>query len=251
MKNKDTFNAVCKHELDFNYSFFAIQTLKKSYLSKSFDEKIIERPQHMILRVAIGIHLGDVQSAIETYTLMSQKFFTHATPTLFNSCKIAPQLSSCFLLSVKSDSIDGIFDTVKQCAMISKYSGGLGLAISNVRANGSDIFGIGSKSISHGTIPMIKVFASTVQYVDQAGKRPGALALYMEPWHADLMDFIDLRKNQGDEAARARNIFTALWVPDLFMKRVEADAQWTFMCPNKCPGLQKAFGKEFEDLYEK
>jgi len=250
MKNKDKLNSICNHELDSNHNFFGISTLMKSYLS-TIDDKIVERPQHLLLRVAVGIHLGDMDAIIESYNLMSQKYFTHASPTLFNSGKISNQLASCFLLSVKDDSIDGIYSTVGDMAKISKYNGGLGVAVSNVRANQSQIYGFGSKATSRGIVPMIKVFASTSTYVDQGGKRPGALAIYLEPWHADVREFRDLRRNQGSEDARARNIFTALWVPDLFMKRVESNSNWTLMCPNKCPGLQDAFGDEFERLYEK
>lgn len=203
------------------------------------------------MRVALGIHLDDIDLAIETYDLLSNRYFTHATPTLLNSSKIFSQLSSCFLLSVMEDSIDGIFETLKSCASISKHAGGLGLSLSNVRAANSPIMGAGTHGTSRGILPMIKVYAAMASYVDQSGKRPGALALYLEPWHADLMQFLELRKNQGNEEQRARNIFTALWIPDLFMKRVQADEMWTFMCPNQCPGLQDAYGQEFEDLYHK
>jgi len=250
IENQDKLNSAIDYSRDFNYNFFAISTLMKSYLSR-ISGKIIERPQHMLMRVAIGIHKHDIDAAINSYQLLSQKYFIHATPTLFSSGHIFSQLSSCFLLSISEDSIDGIFDTLKDCAIISKYSGGLGLAISNVRSNGSQILGVGTKGFSRGIIPMIQVYASMTKYVNQAGHRPGALALYLEPWHADLMSFLELRRNQGNEDARARNIFTALWVPDLFMKRVEGDQMWTFMCPQKCPGLQDAYGDEFEALYEK
>jgi ribonucleoside-diphosphate reductase alpha chain len=212
--------------------------------------KIAERPQHMLMRVAIGIHKDDIQSAIETYELMSQKYFTHATPTLFNAGTPKPQMSSCFLLTMKDDSIDGIYDTLKQCAKISQSAGGIGLSIHNVRATGSYIRG--TNGTSNGIVPMLRVFNDTARYVDQGGgKRKGSFAIYLEPWHADVFDFLDLRKNHGKEEMRARDLFFALWTPDLFMQRVKEDAEWTLMCPNECPGLADTYGKDFEKLYKK
>ena len=232
---------------DFNYDYFGFKTLERSYLLK-LNGEIAERPQHMLMRVAIGIHKEDIEAAIETYELMSKKFFTHATPTLFNSGTPKPQMSSCFLLQMQDDSIDGIYDTLKQTAKISQSAGGIGLSAHNVRATGSYIRG--TNGTSNGIIPMLKVYNDTARYVDQGGgKRKGSFAIYLEPWHADVVDFLDLRKNTGAEEKRARDLFLALWIPDLFMKRVEEDGNWTLMCPNECPGLYDTYGDEFEKLY--
>jgi ribonucleoside-diphosphate reductase alpha chain len=234
---------------DYNYDFFGYKTLERSYLMK-LDGKIVERPQHMLMRVAVGIHMEDIDAAIETYNLMSEKWFTHATPTLFNAGTPKPQLSSCFLLSMQDDSIDGIYDTLKQCAKISQSAGGIGLSIHNVRATGSYIKG--TNGTSNGIVPMLRNFDMTARYVDQGGgKRKGSFAIYIEPWHADIFEFLSLKKNHGKEEMRARDLFYALWVPDLFMKRVESNEQWSLFCPHECPGLYDAYGDEFEKLYEK
>lgn len=236
------------YDRDFSYDYFGFKTLEKSYLLK-MQGKVAERPQQMLMRVAIGIHKNDVDAAIETYHLMSERWFTHATPTLFNAGTPTPQLSSCFLLQMIEDSIDGIFDTVKQCAKVSRAAGGIGLSIHNIRASGSYIRGTGG--ISNGIIPMLKVFNDTARYVDQGGgKRKGSFAIYLEPWHADIFEFLDLKKNHGKEELRARDLFTALWIPDLFMKRVEENAEWSLFCPNEAPGLNTCWGEDFERLYE-
>lgn len=232
---------------DFNYDYFGFKTLERSYLLK-INGKIVERPQHMLMRVSVGIHLNDLEAAIETYELMSKKYFTHATPTLFNAGTPKPQMSSCFLLQMRDDSIDGIYDTLKQTAKISQSAGGIGLSIHNVRATGSYIRG--TNGTSNGIVPMLRVFNDTARYVDQGGgKRKGSFAIYIETWHADIMEFLDLKKNHGKEEMRARDLFLAMWVSDLFMKRVEEDSTWTLMCPNECPGLYDAYGEEFEKLY--
>ena len=232
---------------DFGYDYFGFKTLERSYLLK-LNGEIVERPQHMLMRVSIGIHLNDVDEAIATYELMSKRIFTHATPTLFNSGTPKPQMSSCFLLQIQDDSIDGIYDTLKQTAKISQSAGGIGLSIHNVRATGSYIRG--TNGTSNGIVPMLKVYNDTARYVDQGGgKRKGSFAIYMEPWHADVFDFLDLRKNTGAEEMRARDLFYAMWIPDLFMKRVEENAEWTLMCPNECPHLFDTYGDEFEKLY--
>lgn len=237
------------YDRDFNYDYFGFKTLERSYLMKC-DGKIVERPQHMLMRVAVGIHGEDIPSAIETYNLMSEKWFTHATPTLFNAGTPRPQLSSCFLLQMKEDSIDGIYDTLKQCAMISQSAGGIGLAIHKVRATGAYIKG--TNGVSNGIVPMLRNFDMTARYVDQGGgKRKGSIAVYLEPWHADIFEFLDLRKNHGKEELRARDLFYSLWTPDLFMKRVENNEEWTLFCPNEAPGLHEVYGEEFEKLYEK
>jgi len=247
--NADRLNSSIIYDRDFNYNYFGFKTLEKSYLFK-INGKIVERPQHMLMRVSVGIHGTDIDRAIETYNLMSEKWFVHATPTLFNAGTNRPQLSSCFLLAMKDDSIEGIFDTLKQCAIISKNAGGIGLWTHNIRCNGSHI--AGTNGTSNGLIPMLRVFNNASRYVDQGGnKRPGAFAIYLEPWHADIFDFLNARKNTGKEEMRARDLFYALWIPDLFMKRVEADGTWTLMCPNECPGLFDVWGEEFERLYEK
>lgn len=237
------------YDRDFGFDYFGFKTLEKSYLLK-VDGKIVERPQHMYMRVAVGIHKEDVDSAIKTYHLMSERWMTHATPTLFNAGSPKPQMSSCFLLTMKDDSIDGIYDTLKQTAKISQSAGGIGLAIHNVRATGSYIGG--TNGTSNGIIPMLRVFNDTARYVDQGGgKRKGAFAIYLEPWHADVFEFLDLRKNHGKEENRARDLFFALWICDLFMKRVEANGEWTLFCPNEAPGLSDCWGEEFEILYTK
>lgn len=235
------------YDRDFGYDYFGFKTLERSYLLK-IDGKVAERPQHMLMRVSVGIHKDDVASAIETYNLMSERWFTHATPTLFNSGTPKPQMSSCFLLTVKEDSIDGIYDTLKNCAKISQSAGGIGLSIHNVRATGSYIKG--TNGTSNGIIPMLRVYNDTARYVDQGGgKRKGSFAIYLEPWHADIFEFLELRKNNGKEEMRARDLFTALWIPDLFMKRVKEGGTWSLMCPNECPGLSDCWGEEFEALY--
>lgn len=240
---------VIDYNRDFDYDYFGFKTLERSYLIK-LDGKVVERPQHMLMRVAIGIHKEDLEAAIETYHLLSEKWFTHATPTLFNAGTPKPQLSSCFLLTMKDDSIDGIYDTLKQCAKISQSAGGIGLSIHNVRAKGSYIRGTNGKS--NGIVPMLRNFDMTARYVDQGGgKRKGSFAVYLEPWHADIKDFLDLKKNHGKEELRARDLFYALWVSDLFMKRVEANEDWSLFCPNEAPGLAECHGAEFERLYEK
>jgi len=237
------------YDRDYNYDYFGYKTLERSYLLR-LDGKIVERPQHMLMRVAIGIHKNDIEQAIQTYNLMSEKWFTHATPTLFNAGSPKPQLSSCFLLTMKDDSIEGIYDTLKNCALISQSAGGIGLSASNIRATGSYIKG--TNGTSNGLVPMLKVFNDTARYVDQGGgKRKGAFAIYLEPWHADIFEFLDLRKNHGKEEMRARDLFFALWTPDLFMKRVEDNGDWSLFCPNEAPGLHDCWGKDFERLYEK
>lgn len=240
--------AIC-YDRDFNFDYFGFRTLEKSYLLK-VDGQIFERPQHVLMRVALGIHYEDVDAAIETYDLMSNFWFIHATPTLFNAGTLKPQMSSCFLVHMKDDSIDGIYDTLKTTALISKSAGGIGIAIHNIRAKESYIRG--TNGVSNGIVPMLRVFNATARYVDQGGgKRKGSFAMYLEPWHADIFDFLNLRKNTGKEEQRARDLFYALWIPDLFMKRVEANENWTLMCPNECPGLSDVYGEEFEKLYVK
>jgi len=246
-KNADKLDSSIIYNRDFGYDFFGFKTLERSYLLK-LNGKIVERPQHMLMRVSIGIHLDDIESALETYELMSKRYFTHATPTLFNSGTPKPQMSSCFLLTMKDDSIDGIYDTLKQTAKISQSAGGIGLSIHNVRATGSYISG--TNGTSNGIVPMLRVFNDTARYVDQGGgKRKGSFAIYVEPWHADIFEFLELKKNHGKEEMRARDLFYAMWTPDLFMKRVEENADWTLMCPNECPNLFNVHGEEFEALY--
>jgi len=247
MANAEKLDSTIIYNRDFNYDYFGFKTLERSYLLK-VNGQIAERPQHMLMRVSVGIHLNDIDSAIETYELMSKKYFTHATPTLFNAGTPKPQMSSCFLLTMRDDSIEGIYDTLKQTAMISQSAGGIGLSIHNVRATGSYIRG--TNGTSNGIVPMLRVFNDTARYVDQGGgKRKGSFAVYIETWHADIMDFLDLKKNHGKEEMRARDLFYAMWTSDLFMKRVQEDAQWTLMCPNECPGLYDVYGDEFEALY--
>lgn len=232
---------------DFEYDYFGFKTLERSYLLK-IDGKVVERPQHMLMRVAVGIHKENIASALHTYELLSERWFTHATPTLFNAGTPKPQLSSCFLLSLQDDSIDGIYDTLKQTAKISQSAGGIGLSIHNLRATGSYIKG--TNGTSNGIVPMLRVFNDTARYVDQGGgKRKGSFAIYLEPWHSDIFDFLELKKNHGKEELRARDLFYALWIPDLFMKRVEQNAEWSLFCPNEAPGLHECWGEEFEALY--
>ncbi|HEU4555327.1 MAG TPA: ribonucleoside-diphosphate reductase subunit alpha [Chitinophaga sp.] len=248
-KNAEILDSNIIYDRDFAFDYFGFKTLERSYLLR-VDGKIAERPQHMFMRVAVGIHKEDIESAIKTYNLMSERWFTHATPTLFNAGTPKPQMSSCFLLTMKDDSIDGIYDTLKQTAKISQSAGGIGLSIHNIRATGSYISG--TNGTSNGIIPMLRVFNDTARYVDQGGgKRKGAFAVYLEPWHADVFEFLDLRKNHGKEELRARDLFYALWVPDLFMKRVEANGDWSLFCPHEAPGLHETWGDEFEALYEK
>lgn len=249
MKHSEELNSAIVYDRDFNYQYFGFKTLERSYLLK-ISGKVAERPQHMLMRVAVGIHGEDIERAIETYNLMSNKYFTHASPTLFNAGTPNPQLASCFLIDMKADSIDGIYDTLKICAMISKTAGGVGFNAHRIRATGSYISG--TNGTSNGLVPMLRVFNNTARYVDQGGnKRPGAFACYLEPWHADVFAFLDLRKNHGKEEIRARDLFYALWVPDLFMKRVEENGTWTLFCPNEAPGLADVYGEEFEALYER
>merc|ERR1719183_3172302 len=248
-KNAERLDAAIVTERDFNYDYFGFKTLERSYLLK-VNKKIIERPQYMLMRVAIGIHKDDVESVLQTYELLSEGWFTHATPTLFNAGTNNPQLSSCFLIQLKDDSIEGIYDTLKTCALISKSAGGIGFSVHNVRATGSYIRG--TNGTSNGLVPMLRVFNNTARYVDQGGgKRKGSFACYLEPWHADIRDWLHLKLNHGKEEDRARDLFYALWIPDLFMKRVESNGKWSLMCPNECPGLPQCYGEEFEKLYEK
>ncbi|MCH1471052.1 MAG: ribonucleoside-diphosphate reductase subunit alpha, partial [Flavobacteriaceae bacterium] len=245
--NAELLDSTIIYNRDFGYDYFGFKTLERSYLLK-LNGEIVERPQHMLMRVSVGIHLDDLDAAIETYHLMSKKYFTHATPTLFNSGTPKPQMSSCFLLAMKDDSIDGIYDTLKQTAKISQSAGGIGLSIHNIRATGSYI--AGTNGTSNGIVPMLRVFNDTARYVDQGGgKRKGSFAIYVEPWHADIFDFLNLKKNHGKEEMRARDLFYAMWIPDLFMRRVEEDTTWTLMCPNECPGLYDSHGEEFEKKY--
>ncbi|QDW26228.1 ribonucleoside-diphosphate reductase subunit alpha [Pedobacter sp. KBS0701] len=248
-KNKDILDSSIIYDRDFGFDYFGFKTLEKSYLLK-VNGQIVERPQHLFMRVSVGIHKEDIESAIKTYNLMSERWFTHATPTLFNAATPKPQMSSCFLLTMQDDSIEGIYDTLKQTAKISQSAGGIGLSIHNIRATGSYIGG--TNGTSNGIIPMLRVFNDTARYVDQGGgKRKGAFAIYLEPWHADVFEFLDLRKNHGKEEMRARDLFYALWINDLFMQRVKDNGDWTLFCPHEAPGLADCFGKEFEDLYTK
>lgn len=247
--NAEQLDSTIIYDRDFGYDYFGFKTLERSYLLK-INGEVVERPQHMLMRVAIGIHKEDIDAAIETYDLMSERWFTHATPTLFNAGTPKPQMSSCFLLTTKDDSISGIYDTLTQCAKISQSAGGIGLSIHNVRATGSYIRG--TNGTSNGIVPMLRVFNDTARYVDQGGgKRKGSFAIYLEPWHADVFDFLDLKKNHGKEEQRARDLFYAMWTPDLFMKRVEEGGDWSLMCPDECPGLSDCWGEEFEKLYTK
>lgn len=257
--SEETYQIIKKHhsridfeidfKRDFEFTYFGLKTLEKTYLFRN-ETKTIERPQHMFMRVSIGIHGDDIERIIETYHLMSQRYFIHATPTLFNAGKKNQQLSSCFLLTVTEDTLEGVYETLNRCALISKTGAGIGLSIHNLRASGSFISG--TNGTSNGIVPVLRVFDCTARYVDQGGnKRPGAFAIYLEPWHSDILDFLNLKKNTGKEELRARDLFYALWIPDLFMKRVEKNEEWTLMCPNEAPGLQDVWGKEFEELYEK
>src|SRR6201985_12396 len=246
-QNAELLDSTIIYDRDFGFDYFGFKTLEKSYLLK-LDGKIAERPQHLFMRVSVGIHKEDIESAIKTYNLMSERWFTHATPTLFNAGTPKPQMSSCFLLTMKDDSIEGIYDTLKQTAKISQSAGGIGLSIHNIRATGTYIGG--TNGTSNGIIPMLRVFNDTARYVDQGGgKRKGAFAIYLEPWHADVFEFLDLRKNHGKEEMKARDLFYALWIPDLFMRRVEAGGDWSLFCPNEAPGLADCFGEAFEELY--
>lgn len=246
-KNADELDSSVIYDRDYNFDYFGFKTLERSYLIRT-NGKVTERPQHLFMRVALGIHKEDIQAAIETYNLMSEKWFIHATPTLFNAGTSKPQMSSCFLLSMTEDSIAGIFDTLKRCALISQSAGGIGVSIHNIRSTGSYIKGTGG--ISNGIIPMLRVFNDTARYVDQGGgKRKGAIAVYIEPWHSDIFDFIDIRKNHGKEEMRARDLFPALWIPDLFMQRVEADQMWSLFDPNEAQGLYEVYGEKFNELY--
>ncbi len=248
-ENAPLLDSTIIYDRDFNFDYFGFKTLERSYLLKLYG-KVAERPQHMFMRVAVGIHKGDLNEVIKTYNMISEGWFTHATPTLFNAGTPKPQMSSCFLLQMKDDSISGIYDTLKQTALISQSAGGIGLSIHNVRAKGSYIKG--TNGTSNGIVPMLRVFNDTARYVDQGGgKRKGSFAIYLEPWHADVYDFLELRKNHGKEEARARDLFYAMWTPDLFMQRVKENGQWTLMCPNECPGLSDVWGPEFEALYTK
>lgn len=249
MTHREVLDSSIIYDRDFRYDYFGFKTLTRSYLLK-LNGLIVERPQQMLMRVSVGIHKNDIAAAIRTYNMMSEGWFTHATPTLFNSGTPKPQMSSCFLLTMKEDSIDGIYDTLRSCAKISQSAGGIGLAIHNIRATGSYIKG--TNGTSNGIVPMLRVFNDTARYVDQGGgKRKGSFAMYMEPWHADVFDFLDLKKNHGKEEQRARDLFYALWIPDLFMKRVESNGDWTLMCPHECPGLSDTHSAEFEALYER
>mgnify|MGYP003860203957 FL=1 len=248
-KNAEELDSKIIYNRDFGYDYFGFKTLERSYLLK-INGQIAERPQHMLMRVSVGIHLDDLEAVTDTYELMSKKYFTHATPTLFNSGTPKPQMSSCFLLTMQDDSIDGIYDTLKQTAKISQSAGGIGLSIHNIRSTGSYISG--TNGTSNGIVPMLRVFNDTARYVDQGGgKRKGSFAIYIEPWHSDIFDFLDLKKNHGKEEMRARDLFYAMWLPDLFMKRVEKNAKWTLMSPNECPGLYDCHGDEFDKLYLK
>ncbi|MGV3597534.1 MAG: ribonucleoside-diphosphate reductase subunit alpha [Bacteroidota bacterium] len=245
--NAELLDSTIIYDRDYNFDYFGFKTLERSYLLK-LDGKVAERPQHMYMRVAIGIHKGDIENVIKTYNRLSEGWFTHATPTLFNAGTPNPQMSSCFLLTTKDDSIEGIFDTLRQCAKISQTAGGIGLSIHNIRATGSYIRG--TNGASNGIVPMLRVFNDTARYVDQGGgKRKGSFAIYLEPWHADIFDFLDLKKNHGKEELRARDLFYALWIPDLFMKRVKEDGEWSLFCPNEAKGLADCYGEVFEDLY--
>ena len=247
-KHGELLDSMIIHERDYLIDYFGFKTLERSYLMR-INNKAIERIQHLWLRVALGIHGEDIEKVRTTYEHMSQKYFTHATPTLYNAGTPHPQLSSCFLEAMEDDSIDGIYNTLKDCALISKWAGGIGLHIHNIRASGSHIRG--TNGHSNGIVPMLKVFNNTAKYVDQGGgRRNGSFAIYLEPWHADIEIFLQMRKNHGDEELKARDLFYALWIPDLFMERVKSDGLWTLMCPDECPGLSDVYGDEFKKLYE-
>ena len=246
LANKETINEWANYDKDYDYDYFGFKTLEKSYLLK-LNGRVAERPQHMLLRVSLGIHGGDLEAARRTYGLMSDKYFTHATPTLFNAGTPTPQMSSCFLLDMNEDSITGIYKTLADCAKISQYAGGIGIATHKIRATGSYI--AGTNGASSGIVPMLRVYNNTARYVDQAGRRKGSFAMYIEPWHADIFEFLNLKKNTGSEEHRARDLFYALWIPDLFMKRVKENGTWALMCPNECKGLYDVYGNQFEELY--
>ncbi|GFQ85662.1 ribonucleoside-diphosphate reductase large subunit, partial [Trichonephila clavata] len=247
MDNADRLNSAIDYQRDYNYTYFGFKTLERSYLLK-YHGKVVERPQHMLMRVAVSLHLDNIDKAIETYHLMSEKHFIHASPTLFNAGTVKPQMSSCFILDMESDSIEGIYNTLKRCAVISKHAGGIGLNVNKIRASGSLISA--NDGIASGIVPMLRVFNNTARAIGQGGnKRPAAFTIYLEPWHADIFEFIDLKKNTGKEELRARDLFFALWIPDLFMERVQQGATWSLMCPHECPGLQDCWGEEFEQLY--
>ena len=246
-KHRDELDSAIIYDRDYSFDFFGFKTLERSYLLR-MDGQVVERPQHMIMRAAVGIHGEDIAAAIETYNLISEKWFIHATPTLFNAGTPKPQLSSCFLLTMTEDSVPGIFETLSRCAKISQSAGGIGLSIHNIRATGSYIKGTGG--VSNGVVPKLKVFNDTARYIDQGGgKRKGAFAVYLEPWHADVFEFLDLKKNHGKEEMRARDLFYAMWIPDLFMERVREDTEWSLFCPNEAPGLYDCHSGEFEALY--
>ncbi|XP_011495812.1 PREDICTED: ribonucleoside-diphosphate reductase large subunit [Ceratosolen solmsi marchali] len=248
-KHKDKINSAIIYDRDFGYNYFGFKTLERSYLLK-INGKVVERPQHMLMRVAVAIHGEELEKVIETYNYTSERYFTHASPTLFSACTLRQQMSSCFLLTMTEDSIEGIYDTLKRCALVSKSAGGIGLSVHTIRAKGTRI--AGTNGISNGLVPMIRVYNNTARYVDQGGnKRPGAFAMYLEPWHADIFEFLDLKKNTGKEENRARELFYALWIPDLFMERVLNDGIWSLMCPHECPNLPDVWGQEFENLYVK
>jgi ribonucleoside-diphosphate reductase alpha chain len=242
MNNKKVIDNCIDYDRDYRYDYFGFKTLEKSYLLK-LNKQVAERPQHMLMRVALGIHGNDLKSAIETYHLMSDKYLTHATPTLFNAGTPKAQMSSCFLLDVHDDSIEGIYKTLKDCAVISQHAGGIGISMHKIRGAGSYI--AGNNGTSSGIVPMLRVYNNTARYVDQGSKRKGSFAIYIEPWHADILEFLDLKKNTGTEEARARDLFYALWIPDLFMKRVREGGQWSLMCPDECKGLYELHGEEF------
>jgi len=245
--NAERLDSEIVYDRDFDYDYFGFKTLERSYLLR-VNGRVVERPQHMLMRVSVGIHKQDVDAVVETYHLLSQRWFTHASPTLFNAGTPRPQLSSCFLICMKGDSIEGIYDTLKECACISKSAGGIGLSMHNIRATGSYIRG--TNGTSNGIVPMLRVFNDTARYVDQGGgKRKGAFAIYLEPWHADIFDWLELRKNHGKEESRARDLFYGLWIPDLFMQRVEDGGDWSMFCPNEAPGLADTWGDAFEELY--
>ena len=247
--NTQAFQEMIDYNRDYLIDYFGFKTLERAYLLR-INKVIIERPQHMWLRVAICIHKHDIEKIKETYDFMSQKYFTHATPTLFNAGTPRPQLSSCYLIAMENDSIQGIYSTLTDCAKISKWAGGIGLHVHNVRAAGSHIRG--TNGTSNGLVPMLRVFNNTARYVDQGGgKRHGSFAIYLEPWHGDIEEFLEMKKNHGDEEMRARDLFYALWIPDLFMERISQDGNWTLMCPDKCPGLSDVYGEQFNELYEK
>jgi ribonucleoside-diphosphate reductase alpha chain len=247
-KNKEKLNTIIDYQRDYLFDYFGFKTLERAYLLR-VNKKIIERPQHMWMRVAIGIHGNDIKDVLQTYDLMSKKYFTHATPTLFNAGTNRPQLSSCFLCSINEDSVSGIFDSLKEVALISKYAGGIGLHIHQIRGNGSHIRG--TNGTSNGIIPMLRVFNNTARYIDQAGKRLGSIAVYLETWHSDIESFLELKKNHGSEEDRCRDLFLALWISDLFMERVKSEGKWSLMCPDKCTGLSDVYGDDFKELYEK